>query len=129
MGLLPIEEEIDGFAHALIVDLTVEILINHLGPLLRRDVGQNVRGGVSRLVDIGGGPQIAAGVGQHGRQPRQYMGLHIAHRGVGGVQLVAVEHVYGGADHLQVAELLRRHVEEQILNFRILDPHTLGQVL
>ena len=57
------------------------------------------------------------------------MGFHVPHRGVHGVEIVAVEHIDGGADHLQMAELLRRHVQEQVLDLLILDPHTLGQVL
>jgi hypothetical protein len=42
MCFLAIEQEVDGFAYLLILDLAVEMLINHLGSLLGRDIGEQI---------------------------------------------------------------------------------------
>ena len=100
VGLLPVEQEVDGLPDPLVVDLVVQVFVNHLGPLFGRDIRQDIRRGIAGFVDIGGGPEIAAGVGEHGGQAGQDMGFHVPHRGVHGVEIVAVEHIDGGADHL-----------------------------
>ena len=43
MGLLPVQQEIDGLPHAFIVDLPVQVLVDHLGALLGGDIGEDVR--------------------------------------------------------------------------------------
>lgn len=129
VGLLPVEEEVDGVPHPLVVDLAVEVLVDHLGPLLGGDVREDVGCQVAGLVDVGGRPEIAGGVGQHGGQPGEDVGLHVPHGGVGGVQVMAVEQVDRGGHHLHVAELLGGHVQKQVLDLRVLDAHALGQVL
>ena len=40
--LLAVEQEVDGFPHALIVNLAVQLFIDHLGALLRRDIAQQI---------------------------------------------------------------------------------------
>lgn len=43
VSLLPVEQEVDGFTDLLVVDLAVQVFIDHLGPLLRSDVAEQVR--------------------------------------------------------------------------------------
>ena len=43
VGLLPVEEEVDGLPHPLVLDLPVQVLIDHLGPLFGGDIAEKVR--------------------------------------------------------------------------------------
>ena len=43
VGLLPVQQEVDGFPYLFIINLAVEIFINHLGPLLRGNVAEKIR--------------------------------------------------------------------------------------
>ena len=38
--LLAVEQKVDGLSHLLVLNLTVEILVHHLGSLLRCNIGQ-----------------------------------------------------------------------------------------
>ncbi len=42
MSFFSVEEKIDGLLDLLVVYLSVKILVNHLGPLLRCDIGEQV---------------------------------------------------------------------------------------
>ena len=39
MGFLAVEKKINGFSHLFILYLAIEILVNHLGSLLGRNIG------------------------------------------------------------------------------------------
>ena len=62
MSLLPVEQEVDGFTDLLVVDLAVQVFIDHLGPLLRSDVAEQVRTQIAGHGHIIAGPGIAGGI-------------------------------------------------------------------
>ena len=52
MRFLAVEEKIDGLSDLFILDLTVKVLINHLGSLLGRDIGEQVRAQIACDGDV-----------------------------------------------------------------------------
>lgn len=74
----------------LILDLPVEIFVDHLGALLRRDVGKQVGAQVPRDRDIVGHPGIARRVDEPRVESEQDMALDLARRDLLAVDVVAL---------------------------------------
>ena len=129
VGLLPVEEEVDGLPHPLVLDLPVQVLVDHLGPLFGGDVAEKVRAQVPGHRHIVGGPGVPGGVDEPGVQPQEHMGLDLPGLHLPGLQVVAVEEADGLGYHLHVAELLGGDVQEEILDPPVPDAEALGQVL
>ena len=62
MRLLAIEQEIDGLTDALIVDLAVEIFVDHFGALFAGDIGKQVCAEIACNGNVIRSPGIAGGV-------------------------------------------------------------------
>ena len=78
MRLLSVEQEVDGLLDFFIIDLTVKVFINHLGPLLRGDVGQEVGAQIAGHGHIIARPGVAGGVDQARIQAQKHMALDLA---------------------------------------------------
>ena len=52
VGFFTVEEKINGLSDLFVLNLAVEILINHLGSLLERDIGEQVCAQVARDGDV-----------------------------------------------------------------------------
>jgi len=127
--LFPVQQKVNGFPYALVIDLTIQILINHLRTLFGCDIRQNIRSGIAGLVNISRCPQVSASIGQHRCQPGEHVSFYIAHCSILRIQFMPIEHIDTGADHLQMAQFLSRHIQKQILYLRIFNAHALRQIL
>ena len=129
MGFLPVQQKVDGLPHPLVVDLAVEILIDHLCPLLRCNVAQQIRAQIPGHRHIVPRPGIAGGVDQPRVQSQDHMALDLAAGNLCRIHIVTVQQVDGLGHHLHVPQLLCRNVEKQILDLRVLDTEALGHIL
>lgn len=86
VGLLAIEEKIDHLADVPVGDLPVEVLVNHFGALLRRDVGEQVGHEIAGGVDVLGAPDLPRSVAVKEGQPGNDMSLDIADSRLGGLK-------------------------------------------
>ena len=59
MRFFAVEQKINSFAHFLILNLTVKILIHHLGSLLGCNIGEQIGTEVARYCDIIARPRVA----------------------------------------------------------------------
>ena len=62
VSLFSIQKKVDGFANTAVIDLTVQVLIDHLGPLFAGDVGQQIAGQIPGFVQVSCVEGIAGGV-------------------------------------------------------------------
>ena len=64
--LLAVEQKVDGLSHLLVLNLTVEILVHHLGSLLRCNIGQKIGAQIPRDGDVIRSPGVARRIDEAG---------------------------------------------------------------
>ena len=146
VGLLSLQQELDGLAGAAVGDLAEEHLVDALGPQFGRDVRRQVRDNVAGGVDEGARERRAGRVDGHRTAAAQQDGLE--ERRIGAAQPVGLAlharvggPVHGaGVDgreeladqrsyHLEVADLLCADVEQEIPRGGVLRAEALHEIL
>ena len=129
MRFLAVQQKINGLPHMLILNLTIQVLVDHLGALFRRDVGKQIGAEIAGHRHIIARPGIAGGIDQAGIQSVQDMRLYIAGVHGGVIHVMTVEKIDQRAYHLHMAEFFRANIQKQILYFGVFDAETLGNIL
>ncbi|MNS07037.1 hypothetical protein D3C72_384720 [compost metagenome] len=142
VGHLTRHEEGQGVLDSGIVGDVDQPLIDDLGPRFGGDIGTQIAGRIADGVDIGRCPGHAGGVDQ-GRAAaiEDGQGVAFAARGHAGVEVrfllggfrelplgPAIEHGDDRADDLEVAQLLRGDVHQQVATPHVLVSQSLGEV-